>query len=449
MDYFGIIDLTATYGAGNEPTLAAMDAFMNKFNGVFTGVENRFELASATSVIQEPSFPTPPKYPTPATLSDVEITSISEKGNIELRQMDKNGVLYGVNHSTHTIVKSTDYGESFQDVITVPSQHFEIWDAALVVTDIGTIVVSTIAGHVLYVNEAQDTITQVFNFDSGYPRIVYNYSVYNNIVILGVYGFSDTPPHQIILSTDYGATFKMILDKNSAIAPVTSMTPRFHWHDVEYDPYAKRILATPGDGSNRQVFYSDDMGGTWKKMFSGPEPLAIQTTSILALPHGIIFGSDSKPDGLRYWLRPKNSSQPEMKEKDFIPDFYTFNDDPDSFEHIARKASRVRSRNMEMYMICYSVEILQGSGNDYPRILASADGYHWSEIYKYQHPAGQRDQGFMNIIGPHPEDPQHRVFGTFQKGLEANNNRALLGSKRLFLNGSNAITTHILRGVLF
>lgn len=359
------------------------------------------------------------KYPTPGTLTDIQLTSVYNiHSGRQLVCMDKHNTLYSLHQENRIISKSTDFGETWKDVITIPLEYSTIGDGTIQVTDTGRILVGMQFGQIIVTDELQTSFTLVYKFDEGRPRRSFDYSIHGNIIVLGAYGgFSSNaiPAHQVILSQDYGATFKLIFDKNNAVAPIKdTVNTIFHFHDVEYDEYSKRIWITAGDTVNQQTFYSDDMGGTWNKIFTSTTP-AHQYTSILPLPHGVVFGTDCRPDGLHYWKRDSRVIQPNVKEQDF-ESFYLF-DNKGNFGHVAHKPYVYRDKDTTIYLIPFFVGVeLTTCPNKATRILASTDGYNWFEIYRNTAESANTDCGFLNIVGVCKIDSDLKVFANFQKG---------------------------------
>lgn len=80
------------------------------------------------------------------------------------------------------------------------------------------------------------------------------------------------------------------IDKNS-----------IHFHSIIYDQYRDLLMATLGDSNHVKIIVSDDLGETWKPVYSR----AFQCLPIVASEHFVVFGMDSAiSSGLIIW-KPK------------------------------------------------------------------------------------------------------------------------------------------------
>ncbi|MGO0062553.1 hypothetical protein ACTID9_21450 [Brevibacillus fluminis] len=344
------------------------------------------------------SFSNATPFPPTVTPIWTELSSIDWRFP---KWMDRNGVVFG--NTGNTIVKSLDHWTTWTNVATIPNGYGE--PRMVLVGESGRIVVGTDAGHVFVSDEAQTSFgsAPVFTFESGYTDEKHGHCVYQNVILLCAYGIKNAanPPREVYMSRDYGATFVKIFD----YPPDEMSVPgNFHIHDVEYDPYANRIWLAVGDTPNNQVFYSDDLGGTWTKVFSSY--VGSKFTQIIAYPHGVVFGSDQQADGLVYWKRPKGFLQAPVLESDIVRDFLLFND-KNLFVHYATRRWVVRDKDYQMALVPWIRDNNDPAAR--PRLLASVDGLQWFEIYRHD----SNQLGFYNIIGPHPEDPDRKILGIF------------------------------------
>lgn len=112
-------------------------------------------------------------------------------------------------------------------------------------------------------------------------------SFYKNICLVAEYG-SRNKNRNLYMSLDSGSTWSTILT-----IPSDSLTGS-HIHDVEYDPYGGIIWVTTGDGIAAQnIYWSTDLGKTWKKMWSESGKCPAQFTAIMPLPNCILFSTDT------------------------------------------------------------------------------------------------------------------------------------------------------------
>ena len=115
----------------------------------------------------------------------------------------------------------------------------------------------------------------------------------NSYILAGVYG-KGRNERDLILSKNGGQSFEVIKKTKN----VDSVVNNSHWHDVAFDVYSGFIWATEGDGNNKEVFYSEDMGINWVSV--GTE----QPTAIIPTPDRIILGRDGGLVGVDYVNRP-------------------------------------------------------------------------------------------------------------------------------------------------
>lgn len=110
----------------------------------------------------------------------------------------------------------------------------------------------------------------------------------NAVFLAGEYG-AGREPRNLVLSTDGGRTFSIV--KKSANGHPTGNS---HWHDVAIDVYHGLLWASQGDGvGSRHIYYSDNMGVSWKILSGDYQP-----TAIMPFPHKIVFGRDNGLVGL-------------------------------------------------------------------------------------------------------------------------------------------------------
>lgn len=326
--------------------------------------------------------------------------------------MDKKGSIYGANDSA--VYVSNDFWETRSRVGSPFNTAKYGKVQAVMVTDSGRIVATTDAsgssgvGHV-FVSDADKTYFNsepAFSFASGYTSREFGHSVHGDIVLLGSYGEfkAGKMPNEVYLSRDGGASWKRIFRG----------TPKgdAHVHDVCYDPYDNRIWVVFEDsGAPNRLFYSDDMGGAWAEVGDpNTGKSGVSVTQIMAFPHGVVFGSDGAPDGLYYWPRPKDKRQAPVLKNDIVRNFLLLGTE-DQFVHIAHRSWITRDKGRQTALIPFTRESSKDSGNKASlRILASADGLKWHEIWQHPGHSGGRGNCIRTVIGPHPDDPDRTIL---------------------------------------
>lgn len=340
------------------------------------------------------------KRPLPPTVSNVEIYNDDDR---YIKYMDKDGHLYATKDLF--VQKSVDFGETWETLGEIPNQT-QLTTMGLVVADNGRVIVGDIIGRVYTSDLNQQNFTENFQFESGRFVSQMAQCVYQNIIILSSYGDhnADNPPRHVYLSDDFGKTFRVIYEgvpKNKAT---------HHIHDCQYDPYEKRLWLAIGDHENTQLLYSDDFGKNWNAVFGdrANDEQNRQITQIMPFEHGIIFGTDAFPDGLTYYPKRKNRLISDVNREDFIIGYYDFGVGP-HLRHFATRQWRMESEKEQIYLMPFYRQYEHERA--WSRLLGSADGITWYELYR--HPDGEQ-RGFQSIMGPHPEDPERRIFGMFR-----------------------------------
>lgn len=138
------------------------------------------------------------------------------------------------------------------------------------------------------------TRTNIYFFNDLYnvavtPHPAYSYGKWGNVGIISEYRSSkvDVSGYKAYISTDYGETWSQCIDISSFMTGT-----EYHLHSVRYDQYEEVLWACIGDGwANQSLYYSDDMGKTWKKAV---ESLPIQLTEIVPMEDTILCISDAR-----------------------------------------------------------------------------------------------------------------------------------------------------------
>lgn len=319
--------------------------------------------------------------------------------------MGEDGVVYGTSGTTsgRIVFRSHDYWDTSEELFRIPSGYGGLGSSALLVSSSGRVVVCTMDGHV-FVSDVNQHLSSnaepVFTFESGYPNWRLAHTSYDNVILLGAYGDYnvDNPPREVFMSTDSGETWRRIFYPE--IEGLMNAA-RYHIHDVEYDPYGNIIWVAIGDVENTQIYYSRNEGISWHAFFEYPAEPGTQVTQIIAFSHGVVFGSDSPPDGLRYWPRRSRISSEDM---DFS--FFSLGHPEDRLYHFATRRWQVREGGRE---ICLLPWIVDNQGPT-PKLLFTKNGKDWQIVYR-----GESGTGFTNVIGPHPGCEDAVVLGIYTK----------------------------------
>lgn len=130
----------------------------------------------------------------------------------------------------------------------------------------------------------------------------------DDILLVSTYGFysadNPNPCNHLYLSLDEGDTWDLIWE-----TPVKSTTDNNHIHAVAYDPWQGWIWVCYGDGNNRGISYSYNMGVDWVTVAQGAFGKGgWQPTAVVPLITGAAFGTDnSLADGILMWERPRDN----------------------------------------------------------------------------------------------------------------------------------------------
>jgi hypothetical protein len=169
----------------------------------------------------------------------------------------------------YTLRKTLDFGETYEAVHTFPSRVDR-----LEVLDDGALLVACLSGKVY--RYADGSAEEVLSM-SATP--LHGFNAVGNIVVVGEYNY---PPTKVWLSTDYGKTWKAILELSGASLD--------HCHDAVYDPYEHIIWTCWGDGRPFDtVLFSDDLGTSWQSI---EDKYYMRATNIMPLPDCVLFGTD-------------------------------------------------------------------------------------------------------------------------------------------------------------
>lgn len=336
---------------------------------------------------------------------------IGDRGTKRPKWMDKNGYVYAT--SGDSIYRSINKGLDWQLIHVVPDSlkggsTGSFSRATLIVADNNRIIYCS-KGKVVVSDEMQKIFSVKYNFISeSIARSHLGCSAQDSIILLGTYEtYSDIA--EVILSTNYGATWKRIFFMKKV-----DSEQEFHIHDVRYDPFSKAILIATGDGNNCQIYFSKDWGKSWGKIFKDTHMARVcQTSQILCFPHGLVLGSDGVWDGLMYI--PRNNEKTVLDdEKVYISGRYIAIDTAKTLKRFAVRQWNSQKSNRSYCLLPWYHCIFpnQNAPSDYSRLWLSYNGIEWYELYKWTTLNGQLF-GFNNILGPDPADSGNTIFSNF------------------------------------
>lgn len=134
----------------------------------------------------------------------------------------------------------------------------------------------------------------------------HHYDGTTDIIIIATYGVyhqanNPNPCNHVYLSLDEGQTFKKILETDIKVTDVNN-----HIHAVSYSPWDGWIWVVHGDGDNRGIMYSYDLGENWVIVSDGKfRAGGWQPTSVIPLINQTAFGTDNPlSNGVMTWHRP-------------------------------------------------------------------------------------------------------------------------------------------------
>lgn len=316
--------------------------------------------------------------PYPPYLANIQINEVSATHPAPKWRDDK-GCLYGTVGSE--VYKSTDEGDTWSSVLTASGEI-----QALLVSNTGRIIVSLTNG--LYVSDESQTalgVEPAATFLAGYVFEEFGQSMHDNYIAVSTYGTKGgSPPRQAFLSVDYGATWAEIYQET---IENMSNPADYHIHDIEYDPYSGRIWLMIGDGDNRDLKYSDDLGVTWSSAYSTPGEI-VNITSLMASPFGLLLGSDSSPPSI-YIIRSTYTNS------------IRFSIPSQKLEQLIKLGNiGITTHYATRGWVCkklgiYLMPFFGNLGTNEALLLGSGDGLHWFHLYR--HPVASK---FLNIVGP-------------------------------------------------
>ena len=136
----------------------------------------------------------------------------------------------------------------------------------------------------------------------------WGFNTADNVVLTS--GYRTAPNRQtgkVNYSNDYGRTYKVIFDVETASILSTEARARCHIHSTMYDKYAKRVWMVLGDyyvpteNMTGKILYCDNPDAAtpvWNVMTSGADYYAEQPVTIYPLEDCVLFGSDATRSGI-------------------------------------------------------------------------------------------------------------------------------------------------------
>lgn len=297
------------------------------------------------------------------------------------------GTMYG--NSGAYIRKTTDGGQTWTNHAQLPGVIQRLWK-----TKKGNILAFLGNGETYSYDESAGTSTLVHTLETPGAAVsstLGGMQVYENFVFIVEYGPNNAAenPRRAYMSQDYGMTWKKIFEgpKNETLTQKT-----WHTHAIHYDPYENVIWLVNGDGhQNANVRWSDNLGATWNKVYEdGYCPN--QFTTIYALPHCVLFGTDNRNTGYWRYDRRANgikSGPVEIKQalelyRNFMP-----------YEPIATEGLVTYGDTPAVY---FSYSILRDDGkNLLPTVTATADGRTFYTVYTAPEPSDFPSNTFIGL----------------------------------------------------
>lgn len=139
-----------------------------------------------------------------------------------------------------------------------------------------------------------------------------------HVTLSEYHGWGEDGAKFVYYSGDYGSTFREVFNLREAdVEGRPTPTDRSHVHTAAFDPYYNRIWIVTGDLSNSATYYSDDFGDSWH-FVNGSN--SVQFTGIMALPDGVIFGTDSTINGVFVSRRTGKEKEPTLEPLHLIND---------------------------------------------------------------------------------------------------------------------------------
>ena len=324
------------------------------------------------------------------------------------------GFIYGGSGAGRRQLVKSDNG--FEAISPGANMADETGDSAFVVQSVNR----TKAGYVVVGRREIDGVRRGSvwfseSFDGGFTEVlladktfaVHSISYYNqgseleDIVILGEYTIvsftgEQPSPHKLYLSKDGGQNFEVVKE-TKVIDPRQDVNS--HWHHSIYDPYTGRIFASNGDGENRDMYVSDDLGKTWKEMRTPENEYGLtslqQPTLLIPTSKKILLGPDlNTPGALLSLVRDEEYTQVHWQGSENWKLNWEITVD-ETHAQVFFPQQPYGISGDEIYVLFPS-----SAGNTDKRfyVVASGDGGNtWHKVYGLRLPNGSMNEG---IVGP-------------------------------------------------
>lgn len=323
--------------------------------------------------------------------------------------VDRDGRVYG--RDGPRVLVSDDWWETTETLYSfeergTPDEYVQM----VVVPDSGRVIAAIggrgeTGGRVELIDEAFENSETLYRFDYGRVSNEFGHVAYGDVVVLSTYGLSDFEANrhanEVILSTDGGESFDLVLEPELH----TEDAANHHVHDVEYDPYAERIWVAVGDHGNSQLYWSDDLGGSWSELDERGRVTMI--TQVAAFEDCVAFGTDGVPEGIIRWERDGPDDEPDGV-ADLVRPHVQIETDPedDVMELYARRRWHVREDDgRELCLMPFGYSTMHESAED-SVVLASVDGDEWYELHRTE----TREILLTNVMGPLSMDGDRRTL---------------------------------------
>lgn len=159
------------------------------------------------------------------------------------------------------------------------------------------------------------TIEGLGNSEFRHTNCWHHFDGVSDIIIVGSYctyddGLNPSPCNHVYLSLDEGETFELIFQP-----PTINPENNRHIHALAYSPWDAYIWVAYGDGDNRGVSYSYDMGKNWVTVSEGDFGKGgWQPSSVVPLIDQVAFGTDNPLyNGVLVWNRPRETEEVELR----------------------------------------------------------------------------------------------------------------------------------------
>lgn len=354
------VNLTATFGAGNEPTKETMDAIMDTLGGWFDGSK----AVPTFPLVEYLARPTPVGNP-----DGLAFAAVPGNAAVTCMADTRDGVAVGIIGGR--LARSTNGWESYATGFNVATPHgtvisMHVWhDGSLCIVTATKVLTATSIW-------ATPTVTLTATYGFTGLGVTYFDDGDRMYVILGEYTQGDTTSKPLRLSVDGGATWSIIKMGG------TNSTLNNHWHATAYDPWAGAIWAAEGDTTNRALHYSTDLGATWGTVTADVQG-RLGPTLMEAFPTRIMFGRDDGVDGsapgMDEWVRtvaplagtPALTTGIEFDLGESSAKYYPHR----------RVTARVGTN------VAYVAFVRSGAANHVTYVYATADGgVSWRQVYR-------------------------------------------------------------------